>query len=70
MKDRIESQILTHYPEDIETALQISQQEAHIPENIRKSIYIPKLMLQILEQIAFTARDSEMVDEKAAFLLV
>lgn len=65
LKDRIESQILTHYPEDIETALQISQQEAHIPENIKKSIYIPKLMLQILEQIAFTARDSEMVDEKS-----
>ncbi|MBL7820332.1 MAG: AAA family ATPase [Saprospiraceae bacterium] len=65
LKDRIESQILTHYPEDIETALMISQQEAHIPEKLKKSIYVPPLMLRILEQIAFTARDSEMVDEKS-----
>ncbi|HEX5626065.1 MAG TPA: magnesium chelatase [Saprospiraceae bacterium] len=65
LKDRIESQILTHYPEDIETALRISLQEADIPEAVHSMIQVPELLSRIIEQIAFTARESEFIDEKS-----
>lgn len=65
LKDRIESQILTHYPEDIETSLKISLQESKIEEEIKNRITIPDLMLRIVEQISFTARDSEFIDDKS-----
>lgn len=65
LKDRIESQILTHYPEDIETSLKISLQESKIDETLRTQIAIPDLMLRIVEQISFTARESEFIDDKS-----
>lgn len=65
LKDRIESQILTHYPEDIETSLKISLQESKIEEALKSQIEIPALMLRIVEQISFTARDSEFIDDKS-----
>ncbi|MEO6189390.1 MAG: AAA family ATPase [Saprospiraceae bacterium] len=65
LKDRIESQILTHYPEDINTALSITLQEAQIAPDLLKKIRIPKLLFEILEQIAFSARKSELVDQKS-----
>ncbi|MBK8449861.1 MAG: magnesium chelatase [Saprospiraceae bacterium] len=65
LKDRIESQILTHYPDDIETALKISLQEASMPTNTEQSIYIPNLMHRIIEQISFTARESDLIDDKS-----
>lgn len=65
LKDRIESQILTHYPEHLETALDISQQEAKFSEDFKENIKIPQLLLRIIEQISFCARDSELVDEKS-----
>lgn len=65
LKDRIESQILTHYPEDIETSLKISLQESKIDETLQTQIAIPELMLRIVEQISFTARESEFIDDKS-----
>lgn len=65
LKDRIESQILTHYPENIETSLKISLQEAQIPDSLKKQIIIPELMLRIVEGIAFIARESDLVDDKS-----
>lgn len=65
LKDRIESQILTHYPEHLETALDISQQEAKFSKDFKENIKIPQLLLRIIEQISFCARDSELVDEKS-----
>ncbi len=65
LKDRIESQILTHYPEDIETSLKISLQESKIEEELKTQIVIPDLMLKIVEQISFTARESEFIDDKS-----
>lgn len=65
LKDRIESQILTHYPEHLETALQISQQEAKFASDSKEKIKIPSMLLRIIEQISFCARESELVDEKS-----
>ena len=65
LKDRIESQILTHYPETIEIAKKITSQEAKISDDIKSSIHIPELLKDLLEMIVFEARESELVDEKS-----
>lgn len=64
LKDRIGSQILTHYPETIEIARTITQQEAN-QDGRQDAIYVPTLAKDLLEQIAFEARDSEFVDYKS-----
>ncbi len=65
LKDRIGSQILTHYPEDIETAKIITGQEANNLSNQKKSINVPELAKDLLEQIVFEARESEYIDAKS-----
>lgn len=62
LKDRIESQILTHYPKTLDIALQITEQEAHIPEQQKRNVTVPDLSKELIEQIAFEARSSEYVD--------
>ncbi len=64
LKDRIDSQILTHYPRTIEDAIEITSQEAWIHRNGR-SIEIPAYFREIIENIAFEARKSEFVDQKS-----
>lgn len=65
LKDRIGSQILTHYPSDIETARLITEQEAGVLTNQKSSIMLPDLARDLLEQIVFEARDSDYVDAKS-----
>ena len=65
LKDRIGSQILTHYPEDIETARKITEQESNLDGRQTDSVYVPDLAKDLLEQISFEARDSEYVDAKS-----
>lgn len=65
LKDRIGSQILTHYPEEIKIARRITEQEAQLDERQAKSIYVPDLAKDLLEQISFEARQSEYVDSKS-----
>lgn len=65
LKDRIGSQILTHYPDDIETARKITEQEAKLDARQVDSIYVPDLAKDLLEQISFEARESEYVDAKS-----
>ena len=65
LKDRIESQILTHYPVSIEIARQITEQEAQLEKIQEKNIKISSLFKILLEQISFAARESEFVDEKS-----
>lgn len=65
LKDRIESQIITHYPKDVETSLRITGQEATVlPEQLSK-VKVPALISRLIEQIAFEARESEFVDKKS-----
>ena len=63
LKDRIGSQILTHYPKDIETA-KITLQEVKSTTQQKQHIHVSNLALEVLEQISFEARKSEFVDEK------
>lgn len=65
LKDRIQSQILTHYPKSIDTALQITEQEAAINEEQKEKVQISDLIKRLIEQIAFEARESEFVDKKS-----
>ena len=53
LKDRIGSQILTHYPEDIETAKTITQQETSKASSQKEFIAVPELAKDLLEQIVF-----------------
>ena len=65
LKDRIGSQILTHYPESIEIARKISAQEARINPSQSERVYIPNLAYELLEQINFEARKNEYIDTKS-----
>ncbi len=65
LKDRIGSQILTHYSADIKTAKTITHQEAEKLENRHCKVHIPELAKDILEQVAFEARESEYIDAKS-----
>ncbi len=65
LKDRIESQILTHYPSSVENALFITEQEADIHEAQLKKINVSDLVKRLIEQVSFEARTSEYVDKKS-----
>ncbi len=65
LKDRIGSQILTHYPHNREIAKQITKQEAQAAEDQSPNVHIPELARDILEQISFEARKSDYVDAKS-----
>jgi magnesium chelatase subunit I len=65
LKDRIESQILTHYPKTIETALAITEQEADVLEEQKKRVKVSDLVKRLIEQVSFEARTSEYVDKKS-----
>ncbi|MFN5024315.1 MAG: magnesium chelatase [Bacteroidota bacterium] len=65
LKDRIQSQILTHYPHTLEDALAITQQEAQLEQHRTDRIQVPFLIRQLIEQVAFEARNNEFVDKKS-----
>ena len=65
LKDRIDSQILTHYPKTIEISKTITKQEAAIKPAQKAAISVNELMYNLVEQIAMEARQSELVDQKS-----
>ncbi len=65
LKDRIGSQIFTHYPKSIALAREITEQEAKISLADKAAIHVPGLAKDLLEEVAFEARNSEFVDAKS-----
>ncbi len=65
LKDRIGSQILTHYPSSIEIGRAISRQEAKLSEEQKSSIHVPETAEYLIEQLAMEARNNEFVDAKS-----
>jgi magnesium chelatase subunit I len=65
LKDRIDSQIITHYPKSIEVGVEITRQEAWDERDGDVRVSIPHYLREIIEQIAFEARRSEYVDQKS-----
>ncbi|HEY3928613.1 MAG TPA: magnesium chelatase [Candidatus Koribacter sp.] len=64
LKDRIGSEIRTHYPSSLEEGISITQQEAWTRRNGTR-IHIPAFVHEIIEQIAFVARDDKRVDKRS-----
>jgi magnesium chelatase subunit I len=65
LKDRIESQIITHYPKTIEISKAITEQEADVLDEQMQKVELPELCRMLVEQIAMEARKSEYVDQKS-----
>ena len=65
LKDRIGSQILTHYPQSIAVARTITHQEAKLDNAQSEAVYVPSIAKDLLEQISFEARESEYIDAKS-----
>jgi magnesium chelatase subunit I len=66
LKDRIGSEIRTHYPEDVEEGIRITAQEAWTERAHKNSkLEIPRYVRQIVEQIAFAAREDKKVDKRS-----
>ncbi len=65
LKDRIQSQILTHYPKSIETSLAITAQESNKIKSQQEKAVVSDLISRLIEQVSFEARSSEFVDKKS-----
>ncbi len=65
LKDRIDAQIITHYPKEKEVGISITRQEAWHERDETISVHIPEVYREIIEQAAFEARNSEYVDQKS-----
>jgi magnesium chelatase subunit I len=65
LKDRIESQITTHYPTSIDIGRKITEQEARLSGPQREGVYVPEILKVLVEEIAFAARESDLVDKKS-----
>jgi len=64
LKDRIGSEIRTHYPESLEEGMAITAQEAWC-ERGSSSIEVPAYIREVIEQIAFSAREDKKVDKRS-----
>ncbi len=65
LKDRIDSQILTHYPKTIQLSRQITEQESKFTAEQKTRVVSSDLLKDLVEQIAFEARQSEYIDPKS-----
>ncbi len=64
LKDRIGSEIKTHYPVDLEHGVRITEQEAWI-EREGETLKIPSFMREVVEAIAFKARGDQRIDKRS-----
>ncbi|MEX0929798.1 MAG: sigma 54-interacting transcriptional regulator [Balneolales bacterium] len=65
LKDRIDSQIITHYPKSIDAGMEITRQEAWVKREGGLEVAIPHFVREIVEQTAVEARASEYIDQKS-----
>jgi magnesium chelatase subunit I len=65
LKDRIGSEIRTHYPATVEEGMTISAQEAWLERDGSRSPEVPKYLREVIEEIAFLARADKRVDRRS-----
>jgi magnesium chelatase subunit I len=65
LKDRIDSQILTHYPKSIEDGIKITESQSWVSRDSGRTVIIPYYMKEIIENAAHEARKSEFVEQKS-----
>jgi magnesium chelatase subunit I len=64
LKDRIGAEIMTHYPRELPAAIQITRQEAWTDRyEIQERLIVPEFLREVIEQIAFEAREDNHVDK-------
>jgi magnesium chelatase subunit I len=65
LKDRIGSEIKTHYPASLDAGVAITEQEAWIRRNSGRSILVPQFIKEVIEGIAFKARGDQRIDKRS-----
>lgn len=65
LKDRIGSEIRTHYPLTVDRAMAITDQESWTRRNSPVSIAIPGYLREVVEQLAFSAREDKRIDQRS-----
>jgi magnesium chelatase subunit I len=65
LKDRIGAEVRTHYPATIEEGMTITAQEAWVGRDSGKKIEVPQYLRQVVEEIAFQAREDKRVDRRS-----
>ena len=65
LKDRIGSEIKTHYPASLEHGVAITEQEAWIRRNSGRTIVVPDFVKEVVEAIAFKARSDQRIDKRS-----
>jgi len=64
LKDRIGTEIMTHYPKEIELGVEITRQEAWTArDGFKDRLHVPDFIREVIEQIAFEARDDQRIDK-------
>jgi magnesium chelatase subunit I len=64
LKDRIGAEIMTHYQKELPTAVEITRQEAWTERfDDGDQLIVPEFIREVVEQIAFEARDDNHVDK-------
>jgi magnesium chelatase subunit I len=65
LKDRIGSEIRTHYPATVEEGMAITAQEAWIERDSNRQLLVPDYLREVVEQVAFLAREDKRVDRRS-----
>jgi magnesium chelatase subunit I len=65
LKDRIGSEINTHYPKTIDEGVRITEQEAWVGRDGDTRVRVPTFVRELVEQIAFLAREDQRVDKRS-----
>ncbi len=65
LKDRIGSEIRTHYPDTVEEGMSITSQEAWVERDGQRRLEVPQYIREIIEEIAFLAREDKRVDRRS-----
>jgi magnesium chelatase subunit I len=65
LKDRIGSEIRTHYPAVLEHGIQITRAEAWLEREAEVAVSLPNYVAEVIEQLAFSARDDKRVDKRS-----
>jgi len=65
LKDRIGSEIRTHYPSTLAEGISITEQEAWTERDNKRRVVIPSYVREIVEETAFQARDDKRVDKRS-----
>src|SRR5579872_6928619 len=64
LKDRIGSEIRTHYPASVEEGIAITAQEAWTRRN-GNTLHLPPYVQQVIERVAFAAREDKKIDKRS-----